>query len=427
MAWTNVRNKALQERARAVIPNGMYGHESVALLPPEFPQFYKRAKGVRLWDADDNEYIDFMCAFGPNLLGYGFEPVEAAAAAQQAKGDSMTGPSEIMVELAETMVGMVGHAEWAIFCKNGTDATSIAIVTARAQTGRRKILYAAGAYHGAAAWCTPRPAGILPEDRAHIVYYDYNDPQSLADAFAANGGDVAGVIATPFLHEVFRDQADPNREFALAARQLCDQHGAMLIVDEVRAGFRLARDCTWAAYGVAPDISTWGKCFANGYPISAVLGSASARKGAGQIFVTGSFWYGATAMAAALETLKQIRETDYLERLVASGRRLRDGLQQQAASHGFTLRQTGPVQMAQVFFEDDPDFRLGYGWAVEALKRGVYLHPYHNMFTSSAHSLDDIAITLAATDEAFAAVKARRGDLKPHAGLVDLLGQYGLN
>src|SRR4051812_36497339 len=158
MAWTNVRNKALQERARAVIPNGMYGHESVGLLPPEFPQFYKRAKGARLWDADDNEYVDFMCAFGPNLLGYGFEPVEAAAAAQQAMGDSMTGPSEIMVDLAETMVGMVSHAEWAIFCKNGTDATSIAIVTARAQTGRRKILYATGAYHGAAAWCTPRPA-----------------------------------------------------------------------------------------------------------------------------------------------------------------------------------------------------------------------------------------------------------------------------
>lgn len=421
MAWTNTKNKALQERARQVIPNGMYGHEATTLLPPEFPQFYRRANGARLWDADDNEYIDYMCAFGPNLLGYLHEPVEAAAAAQQALGDSMTGPSEIMVELAETMVGMVSHAEWALFCKNGTDATSAAIMVARAQTGRRKILYAKGAYHGAAAWCTPRLGGVLPEDRAHLVYYEYDSAESLADAFRAHAGDVAGVIATPFLHEVFRNQSDPNRDFALAARQLCDEHGAMLIVDEVRSGFRIARDCTWAQYGVQPDITTWGKCIANGYPISAVLGSKTSRKGGEEIFVTGSFWYGATAMAASIQTLRLIRETDYLERTVETGRRLREGLQQQAASHGFTLKQTGPVQMPQVFFEDDPDFRVGYGWTVEALKRGVYLHPYHNLFLSGAHTLGDIEKTLEATDGAFEALKRRRAELEPHAVLTQLL------
>ncbi|WP_068876442.1 MULTISPECIES: aminotransferase class III-fold pyridoxal phosphate-dependent enzyme [unclassified Phenylobacterium] len=424
MAWTNKRALELRDRAEQVIPGGMYGHEATTLMPAEFPQFFSRGKGARLWDADDNEYVDFLCAWGPNLLGYGFEPVEAAAAAQQARGDTLTGPSEVMIDLAEAFTGMVSHADWAMFCKNGTDATSMAMVTARAHTGRKTILVARGAYHGAAPWCTPRTAGILPEDRAHVVHYDYNDADSLADAFKAHEGDVAGVFATPFRHEVLADQHDALLEYALAARALCDQTGALLIVDEVRAGFRLARDSSWSTLGVKPDLSTWGKCFANGYPISALLGANVAREAAKQIFVTGSFWFSATPMAAAVETLRQIRETDYLERLIGAGRRFREGLQQQAASHGFGLRQTGPVQMPQILFEDDPDFRIGYGWVSECLKRGVYLSPYHNMFLSSAHSEADIAQTLAATDEAFEALKTRVGRLEPHPALIALMAGH---
>jgi glutamate-1-semialdehyde 2,1-aminomutase len=421
MAWTNIRDRALRERAVQVIPNGMYGHESTVLLPSEYPQFFSNAKGSRLWDVDGNEYVDFMCAFGPNLLGYGHEPVERAAAAQQARGDVLTGPSEVMVELAEALVQQVDHAAWAMFCKNGTDATSLAIVAARAQTGKRKILYATGAYHGAAAWCTPRPAGILPEDRAHLVYYQYNDLDSLADAMRAHAGDIAGVIATPFLHEVFRDQADPQEAFAKGARALCDEHEAMLILDEVRAGFRLARGSSWEQFGVKPDLSAWGKVLANGHSLSAVLGSESARKGASEIFVTGSFWFGATAMAAGLATLREIRATDYLERTIETGSRLRAGLDQQAASHGFAMRQTGPAQMPQIFFENDPDFRIGYAWCAEALKRGAYLHPYHNMFLSGAHTTADIDATLQATDAAFEEVKKRSNSLEPHPVLMQLL------
>jgi glutamate-1-semialdehyde 2,1-aminomutase len=414
MGRGNARDRQLRERARQVIPGGMYGHESTALLPREFPQFFSRGKGSRLWDVDGNSYVDYMCAFGPNLLGYGFEPVEAAAAAQQARGDAMTGPSEIMVELAERLVGMVSHADWAMFCKNGTDATTMAMMVARAHTGRRVILCAKGAYHGAAPWCTPRMAGVLPEERAHVVPYAYNDAQSLSDAFKAHEGQVAAVFSTPFRHETFADQADPDIEYARAARRLCDEAGALLVIDEVRAGFRLARDCSWTRLGVQPDLSAWGKCLANGYPISALLGSEVAREAAAKIFVTGSFWFAATPMAAAIETLRQIRETDYLERLTAGGTRLRDGLRRQAAAHGFGLRQTGPAQMPQILFEDDPDFRIGYGWTAECVKRGVYMHPYHNMFLSAAHTDADVDESLQATDEAFAALRQRIPELEPH-------------
>lgn len=424
MTWTNKRATDLMERAARVIPGGMYGHESTKLLPPEYPQFFNRGKGARLWDVDDNEYVDFMCAFGPNLLGYGFQPVEGAAAAQQLKGDTLTGPSEVMVDLAEAFVATVTHADWAMFCKNGTDATSMAMMLARAHTGRKTILCAKGAYHGAAPWCTPVANGVLPEDRAHIVYYDYNDANSLADAFKRHDGDVAGVFATPFRHEVFEDQAEPQIEYARAARSLCDEMGALLIVDDVRAGFRLARDCSWSTIGVEPDLSTWGKCIANGYPLSALLGNDAARQAAQEIFVTGSFWFSATPMAAALETIRQIRETDYLERLKAAGQRFRDGLTQQASSHGFGLRQTGPVQMPQIFFEDDPDFRIGYAWVTEALKRGVLLNPYHNMFLSSAHSDADITRSLEATDDAFAAVRRRGSQISVHPLVGTLLAEH---
>ena len=331
---TRIRDRELRDRASKVIPDGMYGHQSVRRLPEEFPQFFSKAKGARLWDVDGNEYVDYVSAYGPNLFGYGFEPVDRAAAIQQALGDTLTGPSEVMVELAEAFVGMVSHAEWVMFCKNGSDATTMALVVARAHTARRTVLVARHAYHGSAPWCTPRPSGILPEDRAHIVNFNYNDAESLTRAVRAHAGDVAAIFATPFRHEVFHDQAEPNAEFARVARTLCDESGALLVVDDVRAGFRLDRDCSWARLGVKPDLSTWGKCIANGYALSALLGAEKARQAASEIYVTGSFWFSATAMAAALETLRHVRESNYLEHITAVGQRLRDGLQRQAPGTG---------------------------------------------------------------------------------------------
>lgn len=416
------KDSELRERARQVIPNGMYGHESVLLLPPEYPQFLKSGKGSRIRDVDDNEYIDYLCAYGPNLFGYGHAAIEAAAERQRALGDTLTGPGEAMVTFAEAMVAQVSHADWAMFCKNGSDATSMALVAARAHRGKRKILVAKGTYHGAAPWCTPMPGGILPEDRAHIVYFDYNDEQSLIDAMKANEGDIAGVFATPFRHEVFADQFEPSVEYARTARRLCDEADALLIIDDVRAGFRLARDCSWAPLGVQPDLSCWGKCIANGHPISALLGSEKARKAATEIFVTGSFWFSAVPMAAGVETMRQIRETGYLERIHAMGQKLRDALAAQASSHGFSIRQTGPVVMPQILFDEDPTFKIGYGWVSECLKRGVYFHPYHNLFICDAHSEADIDATLAASEEAFAALKRKIDTLEVHPILAARFG-----
>jgi glutamate-1-semialdehyde 2,1-aminomutase len=413
MDRTNSRDRELRERAEAVIPGGMYGHQSVGLLPDDYPQFFQRGEGAHLWDADGRRYLDFMCAYGPNLFGYGHPEIDAAYVRQLGLGDTLTGPTPLMVELAEALTAMVSHADWAIFCKNGTDATTMALTVARAHTRRRVVVRAKGAYHGAAPWCVPRPAGVIDSDRLNQVFCDYNDIASLEAAVAQAGDDLAAIFAAPFKHDAFIDQAEPDAAYARRARELCDATGALLVIDEVRAGFRLSRDCSWARFGVQPDLSSWGKCLANGHSISALLGSDKARKAAAAIYVTGSFWYEAAPMAAALETLRLIRDTDYLERITALGERLREGLAERAEAAGLSLRQTGPVTMPLFLFDDDPDLRRGFFFSSEMLARGVYVHPWHNMFLCAAMTPEDIADALDAADGAFKALKAHAPALQP--------------
>ncbi|MBI1198419.1 MAG: aminotransferase class III-fold pyridoxal phosphate-dependent enzyme [Phenylobacterium sp.] len=413
MSRPNSRDRELRERAAAVIPGGMYGHQSVGLLPDDYPQFFSRGEGAHIWDADGNRYLDLMCAYGPNLFGYAHPEIDAAFVRQLGQGDTMTGPTGLMVELAEALVGMVSHADWAIFCKNGTDATTMALTTARAHTRRRKVIRAKGAYHGAAPWCVTRPTGVIDSDRANQIFCDYNDVASLEAAVAEAGDDLAAIFAAPFKHDAFVDQAEPDAAYARRARELCDATGALLVVDEVRAGFRLSRDCSWSRIGVEPDLSSWGKCLANGHPLSVMLGSDKARKAASSIFVTGSFWFQAATMAAALETLRLIRETDYLERITALGERLRAGLAERAAAAGFGLRQTGPAVMPLFLFDDDPDLRKGFCFASEMLSRGVYAHPWHNMFFCAAMTEADVDGALDAAEGAFSALKRQVRDLEP--------------
>ncbi|MEM0984969.1 MAG: aminotransferase class III-fold pyridoxal phosphate-dependent enzyme [Pseudomonadota bacterium] len=387
----------LDQRAARVIPNGMYGHQSVANMPPGTPQFFECAEGAYLWDGDGKRYLDFMCGYGPQLFGYRHPEIDRAYVDQMQRVDTATGPSSIMVALCEAFTEMVGHADWAIPCKNGTDATTMALMTARAHRGRSKVLVATGAYHGAAPWCTPMPAGTTTGDRADLIPYTYNDVASLEAAAEQAGNDLAGIFASPFKHDVLIDQEFPDPAYAARARALCDEKDALLIVDDVRAGFRLARDCSWAPLGIQPDLSSWGKAIANGHPISVLLGNDRAREAAGKLYVTGSFWFSAAPMAAALETLRLVRDSDYLERTVALGQRLRTGLARVAGDAGFGLSQTGPEQMPLIMALDEKgerDMGLGFAFCAGMIDRGIYFHPWHNMFISAAMTEADIDLTV---------------------------------
>ncbi|HEY5398968.1 MAG TPA: aminotransferase class III-fold pyridoxal phosphate-dependent enzyme [Trebonia sp.] len=405
----STEDQRLRERAQAVIPGGMYGHQSAASLPSAFPQFMHGGRGARIWDVDGNEYVDLMCSYGPVVLGHRHPRVEQAAAAQAALGDCQNGPGPVMVDLAELLVQTVGHAGWAMFAKNGTDATTMCCTIARAQTGRQKILAATGAYHGAAPWCTPRPAGVTPQDRANLGYYTYNDLASVQRAAAEAGDDLAAIVVSPFKHDAGYDQELVDPAFARGLRALCDATGAALILDDVRCGFRLHLGSSWEPIGVSPDLSAWSKAIANGHPLAAVLGNDAFRDGARQVFVTGSFWFSAVPMAAAIATITALREERAIESIQRAGTELRDGILAQARSWELPVNYTGPVAMPYLSFARDTDRELAGLFAATALRGGVYLHPRHNWFVSAALTGDDIALTLEATDQAFAAVRKQLG------------------
>ncbi|MEP7023515.1 MAG: aminotransferase class III-fold pyridoxal phosphate-dependent enzyme [Actinomycetota bacterium] len=407
---TRTADHALRERARRVIPNSMYGHLSAVNLPASYPQFYDRGRGARVWDVDGNEYVDLMCSFGPSILGYAHPAVEQAAAAQRARGDTLSGPAGCMVELAELLTDRVAHADWAMFAKNGTDATSLCLAVARATTGRSAVLAARGAYHGWSSWCNLKPAGMPPEERASVFGYTFNDLASVQRALDEAGAvNVAAVFVSPFRHDAGHDQELVDPAFARGLRELCDTHGAALIIDEVRAGFRLTHGGSWEPLGVQPDLSAWSKAIGNGYPIAAALGSGRFRGGAEEIFATGSFWYQAVPMAAAIATIRALRDEDAIASMEKAGQQLRDGISRQAAEHQVAVRQTGPVQMPNLSFPGDAGYTRASLFCGTAAAHGTLLHPRHNWFLSAAHTSDDIDQALQATDEAFRAVRAQFG------------------
>ena len=233
------RDSELRRRAHAVIPGGLWGHLNADRLPEGYPQFFDKAEGCHLIDVDGRRFTDLMCSWGPIVLGHGHQAVERAARDQAAQGDCMNGPAPVLVELAELLVDMVPHADWCLFGKNGTDATTTCVTVARAATGRRKVIVAAGAYHGAVPWCSPSVAGVTAEDRAHLSAFTYNDTASLERAVEQAGSDLAAILVCAYRHDMGQRQELPSDEFAQRARSLADQSGAALILDDVRAGFRL--------------------------------------------------------------------------------------------------------------------------------------------------------------------------------------------
>ena len=396
------RDNELRERAAQVIPGGMFGHMSVLRrMPPEYPQYFERADGCRLWDVDGNEYIDYMCSYGPMIAGYGNPRIRAAADAQRARMDIANAPAAVIVDLAERLVQQITHADWAVFAKNGNDATTICLMCARARSDKPVILVADGAYHGAQPWANYMSKGTPSDEHQYFHPYQFNNITSLDEAASKVRGRLAGIIVSAFRHDAGHHQELTDPGFARRVREICDGEQAALILDDVRAGLRLSLDASWSAIGVHPDLSAWGKGLANGEPLAAVLGNDLYRDAMTKIFVTGSFWYQAAPMAAAIETLDVLRELNGPRLMGHLGQQLRDGLYEQAQRHGHGIIQSGPPQMPTLMFEDDPKAEKGIAFCGLTAKEGVYLHPWHNMFLSTAHTEDDIGQTLEATDEAF--------------------------
>ncbi len=369
------RTRAMFERAIKVIPSGLYGHQGPAegcpIPPTAFPQLSSRAQGTYFWDLDGNRFIDYMCAYGPNILGYCDPDVDEAARRQMAVADCVTAPSALIVDFAELLVDTVASADWAFFAKNGGDATTAAIMTARAHTRRKKIVFFKGYYHGVAPWAQKVDyPGVIEEDVANNLYVPWNDLEALRETFEQNRGQIAAVIAQPYMHGNFMDNQMPAEGFWPAVRKLCDETGALMVIDDVRAGFRLDVAGSDHYFGFKADLICFCKAIANGYNVSALCGREAFRNAVSSLSFTGSYWMSAVPFAAGIACIRKMKALDLPRLLNEKGKKLTDGLAAQAQKHGHTLVVSGAPSLFYLRLADDDSLMLHQRWIAEMVSAG---------------------------------------------------------
>ena len=404
------KSKEAFNRALKVIPSGVYGHQGPAegcFVPVSaFPFFSERAKGAYFWDIDGNRFIDYMCAYGPNILGYNDEDVDEAAAKQRALGDCITAPSSKMIDFAELLVETVASADWAFFAKNGGDTTTLAVMTARAFTRRKKIVFFKRYYHGVAPWSQKIDyPGIIEEDVANNIYVPWNDYETLAQVFEDNKGEIAAVISQPYMHGNFIDNELPAEGFWRKVRNLCTEKEAVLIIDDVRTGFRLDLAGSDHFFGFEADLICFCKALANGYNVSALCGKEFLRNTVSGLTYTGSYWLSAVPFAAGIACIEKMKRLNLPALLLEKGVKIKDGLIAAGKKHGFDLRVTGSPALFYLRIADDDSLMLHQRWIAQMVLRGIYLTNHHNHFLNYALSDSDIQTTIDAANEAFSVIR----------------------
>ncbi|MBU4336815.1 MAG: aminotransferase class III-fold pyridoxal phosphate-dependent enzyme, partial [Actinobacteria bacterium] len=321
-------------------------------------------------------------------------------------------PSRTMVDFAEKLVDTVASADWAFFAKNGGDTTTLAVMTARAATHRKKIVFVAGYYHGVAPWAQKLDyPGVLEEDVANNLVVPWNDVAAVEKAFSENRGEVAAFIAQPYMHGNFVDNELPAAGYWQGIRRLCDEYGVVLIVDDVRAGWRLDLAGSDHHYGFEADLICFCKAIANGYNVSALCGKAALKDAVSSLTYTGSYWMSAVPFAAGIATIDKLTKIDGPALFADLGTRLTTGLVSAAADHGLHLVASGEPALFYLRLADDDSLLLHQEWVAQMMQRGVFLTSHHNHFINASLTPDDIARTVEIAHEAFGVVKAAHPEL----------------
>ncbi len=400
------RGKKQMEQALKVIPAGIYGHLGPAegcFIPTQaYPFFSEKAKGTYFWDVDGNRFIDYMCAYGPNVLGYGDEEVEEAVAKQIEKGNCVSAPSYKMVEMAEKLVSTVEMADWAFFAKNGNDVTSLALMVARAATGRDKVILVKGGYHGVAPWTQKYGhPGITKQDVENNLYVDWNDYGQVEELVIRYKDQIACFMATPYHHPVFTDSQLPEEDYWQKIRKLCTKHGIVLAIDDVRCGFRLDMKGSDHYFGFKADLMCFCKALGNGYNFSALCGRDELKDAVSSVMYTGSYWMSAVPFAAGIACIDKLERINGPEIMKQRGKVLTDGLQRIGKDHGYNLKISGIPSMWYMRITDDPSMKTHQRWVAECVRRGVYITNHHNLFMNCAMTDKDVEYTLEVAEEAF--------------------------
>lgn len=417
----------LFNQAQSVIPGGVNSPVRAFKAVGGEPIFIERAKGAYLYDTDGNRYVDYVLSWGPMILGHADDEVIEAVIAKARSGLSFGAPTEIETQLAEEIIKIIPSMDMVRFVSSGTEATMSAIRLARGFTGRDKIVKFEGCYHGhsdsllvkagsgALTLGVPSSPGVPASLAEHTLTLSYNDAESVKQTFAELGDQIACIIVEPVAGNM--NCIPPNEGFLETLREVCDQSGALLILDEVMTGFRLGLAGAQGYYGVKPDLTTLGKVMGGGMPVGAFGGRKDVMEHIaplGPVYQAGTLSGNPVAMAAGLKTIQKIQEPGFYEPLFAKTAALVDGLEKLAEENGvpFTTNHVGTMWGG--FFTEEvsiSNFQQVMACNTERfnrffhamLKGGVNLAPasYEAAFMSSVHTDADIQFTLDAANAAF--------------------------
>ncbi len=418
---SRAKSAQLFSNAKSLIPGGVNSPARAWGSVGGEPIFFKKASGSRVWDADDNELIDYVCSWGPMILGHAHPAVIDAAVEAARSGTSFGAPTELEVEMARRVVDAVPSIEVVRFVSSGTEATMSALRLARAKTGRNKILKFNGGYHGhedallveagsgLANQGIASSAGVHPDYAAATLVADFNDVESVRQLLEANRGEVAAVIVEPIGGNM--GVVPPEPEFLEGLRDHTAEHGTLLIFDEVISGFRVAYGGAQSVYGVTPDITCLGKIVGGGFPVGAYGGSAEIMSEVaplGPMYQAGTLSGNPVAMAAGIATLDELSKPGIYEGIQAKTDMLADGVLYVFGKAGVPAVINRACGLLTVFFTNktvtDMDSasatdREAFGAFFHGMvDNGVYLPPsqFEAWFVSTAHSDADIAQTLEA-------------------------------
>ncbi len=390
-------------RARAVIPGAHHLSGRPLLSGEACPSYMTRGLGARCWDADGNEYVDYIGAYGPFLLGYAHPVVDAAACAQLKRGSLLSLNHPLHVEFAERLVDRFASADMAMFFKTGSEATTAALRIARAATGRRGVIRCG--YHGWHDWCLPLERFVPNGLAEQVLELDVSNPGSLGQLLSEAPFPIAAVIVAPEM--VLPTRPSVFRELMATAHA----HGAVFILDEVKTALRIKPGSFQEYVGIRPDLTTLSKALGNGWPIAGVVGRREVMEAGAGLHLSATYHGETAGMAAAMATLDFVDAHPVAEHVWSLGQRLIDGLNEAAVRNGVPALAFGeplPPMPFLKFVAQDPAIneRLKTRFYREVLARGVLLHPRHLWFVSYAHSAEDIAQTLAVADDAFRSTRA---------------------
>ncbi|MDE2002616.1 MAG: glutamate-1-semialdehyde 2,1-aminomutase [Betaproteobacteria bacterium] len=420
------RNEELFARAQRVIPAGVNSPVRAFRSVGGTPRFFTRGEGAWLWDADGRRYIDYVGSWGPAILGHAHPTVVEAVRATALQGLSFGAPTEIEIELAETLIRRLPSLDLVRLVSSGTEATMSALRLARGHTGRSKIVKFEGCYHGhgdsllvkagsgALTFGQPSSAGVPPAIANETIVLPYNDLAAVERTFEAEGDAIACVIVEPVAGNM--NLVMPKPGFLDGLRAVCDRHGAVLIFDEVMTGFRVDANSAQGLFGITPDLTTLGKVIGGGMPVAAFGGKRAIMEKIaplGPVYQAGTLSGNPVAVAAGLATLAATGGPGFYDRLAKSTRALTDGLVAAAKRAGIPFCAQSLGGMFGLYFAaavpdtydavmacDRERFNRFFHAMLDA---GIYLAPsaYEAGFVSAAHGEAEIAATVAAADAAF--------------------------